>query len=149
MYWKWFSFDELSNTTLFDILSLRQDVFIIEQECIYQDADHLDFSAFHLICRGEEGEIICYARLHPPGSKYTEPSFGRLLTHANLRNKGLAKECVTRIVQKSRKTFGNVPLRISAQLYLKEFYISMGFHPQGREYDEDGIPHIEMVLEGD
>ncbi len=143
--WEWYSFEQLSNRHLHEILRLRQEVFIVEQNCVYLDADELDTVSHHLMGR-ISGEIVVYARLCPPGSRFTEPSMGRLLTVKPYRQAGLAHRAVERCLLKAKEIFDESSFRISAQSYLRDFYSGFGFVESGEPYDEDGIEHIDMVL---
>ena len=147
MYWKWQKIEDLSGLEMHQILAVRQQVFVVEQSCVYCDADDYDHISYHLSCRDEDGWIAAYARLNFPGSRFAEPSIGRLLTAEAFRGKGLAKEALRRAISKCRKEFSDPRVTISAQLYLQNFYENFGFSVVGQSYLEDGIGHINMVLE--
>jgi len=136
------AFSALSPEELYRILKLRFDVFVLEQDCMYNEYDFVDFSAKHLfICDGEE--VVAYARLYFKNEKLG--SFGRVAVHPDYRKQGLGREIVAATLQELRKTA--VPeVRISAQTYLKAFYESFGFVQCSEEYDDEGIPHIDMQL---
>jgi len=143
--WKCKFFDELSNNELYKILQLRNEVFIVEQKCAYQDLDNKDFFAYHL-CAWENEKLLAYTRLFDLGKSYPEvASIGRVITSPAYRRKNLGKELMTRSTEEIYRLFGNVPIKISAQLYLKRFYESFGFVKQGEVYLEDGIDHIAML----
>lgn len=146
---RWSTFNQLSPTDLYEILSVRQQVFVVEQDCAYQDVDGKDQCAWHLTCWDESAEssvLLAYLRVVHPGEKYPEPSIGRVLTTEAARGTGLGKELMRRAIEQTRREYPQAPIRISAQLYLKKFYADLGFEPVSEPYDEDGIPHIEMVL---
>jgi len=143
--WQCNFFSELSNVEVYKILQLRNEVFIVEQNCVYQDCDDKDFKAWHLC--GWEGEIlIAYTRLFDKGVSYGDAaSIGRVITARNVRGQNLGKELMLRSIQKIEELFGETTIRISAQLYLKRFYESFSFVQKGEVYLEDGIEHISML----
>lgn len=147
MQWKWQLFEEISGLEMHDILALRQQIFILEQNCVYLDADNLDQRAWHLTGRREQGTIDVYGRLLFPASRFAEPSIGRLLTRKSVRKRGLARKALEIIIAKCKKEYPGQSIRISAQAYLTGFYTDLGFGTVGELYDEDGIDHIEMILE--
>ena len=139
-------FEGLSLETLYTVLALRQEVFMIEQTCYYLDADGRDQVSWHLIGRDEHGKILAYARLLPPGVPFEgHTSIGRVLTAAEARRTGAGKALLQKAIEESARIFGNFPIAISAQSYLLRFYQSFGFVEEGEEYLEDGIPHIHMT----
>jgi len=127
MQWLWQAFEELSGKEMHDILSLRQQVFVLEQNCVYLDADELDCKSWHLTARMDNGQICVYARLTFPGSRFTEPSIGRVLTRETVRRKGFAKMAVEKAITKCRQVYPGQNMRISAQVYLVKFYAELGF----------------------
>lgn len=145
--WRWKQFDEISSPQLYEVLAVRQQVFVVEQQCPYQDADGLDKDAWHLLGYGAQGVLIAYARLTFPGKQFEEPSFGRVLTSQHVRKLGIGRQIVQHCIQKCHIEYPSLDIRISAQTHLREFYVSFGFQPVGAPYDEDGIEHIEMVLQ--
>jgi len=145
--WRWCHFDSLGVHELQAIYRARQQVFAIEQQCIYQDVDGADASSFHLAAWGDEVAMpLAYARVVPPGVKYAEPSIGRVLTVDAARGTGLGRELVRRAVQHCHEVYPQRGIRISAQSRLEHFYAGFGFSVQGERYLEDGIPHTEMLL---
>ena len=143
--WQWRSFAELKNNELYDLLSLRQNVFIIEQNCIYNDLDYLDQKAMHLLGY-KDNQLAAYLRLLPKDVPYAGSlSFGRVLTAKNMRGQALGKEMITETLRYLKQQDNTLPITISAQLYLKKFYESFGFAGVGEPYDEDGIPHLKMI----
>lgn len=148
--WQWLRFSELSATQLYEILRMRQEVFTVEQDCAYQDADGKDQQAWHLVAWQLETDtprLLAYLRLLLPGQRYPEPSIGRLLTTEPARGAGLARESMRRAMAQAEAEFPGWSIRISAQQYLEEFYRKLGFKPVSEPYDEDGIAHIEMLRE--
>ncbi|MEO6314523.1 MAG: GNAT family N-acetyltransferase [Chitinophagaceae bacterium] len=143
--WKCKPFAELSVDELYSILQLRNEVFVVEQHCIFQDADNKDQLSFHLLAQ-EQGILKAYTRLVPPGVAYDEPSIGRVVTHITARRSGIGRMLMQRSITECRNLFGERVIRIGAQLYLKEFYSALGFVPTGGIYPEDGIDHIQMLL---
>ncbi|WP_226660755.1 GNAT family N-acetyltransferase [Microbulbifer aggregans] len=146
---RWSTFNQLSPTELYEILRVRQEVFVVEQDCAYQDVDGKDQRAWHLACWDDTAEsptLLAYLRVVHPGEKYPEPSIGRVLTSKAARGTGLGKELMRTAIERTRREYPQAPIRISAQLYLNKFYTDLGFEPVSEPYDEDGIPHIEMVL---
>jgi ElaA protein len=139
-------FDDLTLQELYDIMSLRQEVFIVEQNCPYLDADGKDQHAWHLSGTNSAGQLIAYARLLPKGVSYTGyASIGRVVTAPSVRRSGAGRLLMQETIRICLQLFGPVPLKISAQEYLREFYASFGFDPIGETYLEDGIPHIAMI----
>lgn len=144
MEWKIKTFNELSNDELYEIIKLRSEVFIIEQQCIYEEYDGKDKKAYHLF--GEkDGEILVYLRILEKGVSFNEISIGRVLVNKKYRNKGLAKEMMSCAIEFIEDTLNEKIIRISAQEYLLEFYSSLGFVKVSQVYLEDGIPHMEML----
>jgi len=141
------SFSELSVEDLYKILHLRNEVFIIEQNCIYSDTDFKDQHCHHLMFFNASN-LMAYARIVPPGISFKEASIGRVITHSGARGTGLGKILMRTALDECRKIYGNVPVRIGAQCYATNFYSALGFVESGQEYVEDGIPHIEMVVSG-
>ena|SRR5687767_8152246 len=142
--WECKKFEELTTFELYDILQLRSVVFVVEQNCAYLDADDKDLQAFHLM-GWLENKLVAYTRILAPGHVYTEASIGRVVTSPEARRTGLGRLLMQRSLDEITRLFGNVPVRIGAQLYLKEFYTSLGFQQQADVYLEDGIEHIVML----
>lgn len=145
MKWITKNFDALSTSELYDILHLRMAVFIIEQQCNYLDLDYLDQKALHFMGFDDAGKLAAYTRLFAPGVVYEEASIGRVLTSSAARGSGAGKELMTQSINKVEATWGKVPIKIGAQLYLKKFYESFGFVKSSEMYLEDEIEHIKMV----
>ncbi len=142
--WTYKKFDELSAAELYSIIRLRNEVFVVEQNCPYQDADGKDLQCFHLC--GRDGEnLVAYTRILPPGLAYEEASIGRVVTSPQYRKSGAGRELMNLSIKKVFEQY-NCNIKIGAQLYLKKFYESLGFVKCSEEYLEDNIPHIEMLL---
>jgi ElaA protein len=143
--WKTYSFEELDANKLYQILRLRQLVFIIEQQCLYPDLDDLDQKSLHL-CAWRDGELLAYLRSLPPGVDYVESALGRVVVGAQARGLKLGGELVKRGIALNQQTWPDSDIKIGAQAHLQEFYLDLGFESLGDEYLEDGIPHIKMLL---
>ena len=144
MSWLLKYFDELTVQELYAILQLRNEVFIIEQNCIYPDLDDKDQAAHHLMCF-ENNKLIAYTRILAPGISYPDPAIGRVVTAPGARRSGLGKELMQRSIDSCKNLFGNTSVTLSAQLYLKKFYESLGFSAVSEVYLEDGIEHVKMT----
>lgn len=147
--WQCARFDELTLRELYALLALRAQVFVVEQTCAYQDLDGHDPAANHLLGWGaadaEPAALLAYARLFAPGARYAEASVGRIVTAPAVRGRGLGRGLVARAIEECAARFGPAPIRISAQAHLQRFYEEQGFVREGAPYDEDGIPHVQMV----
>ena len=143
--WSWKRFEEFGTTELYYLLAARNEVFVVEQRCIYQDLDGLDFTAHHLCAMGDHG-LVAYLRLLPPGGLHAEPAIGRVMTVSAARGDGLGRKLLVRGIHGCRKYFPGQVLRVSAQSHLEEFYKSLGFVTVSPVYDDDGIPHLDMLL---
>jgi ElaA protein len=143
--WQWQSFDALSKAELYDILWLRENVFVLEQKCAYQDLDHLDQHAWHISGRSDKGELVAYCRVVYPGKKYQEPAIGRVTTAKQFRGQGLGIALMNYAIMQTEKTYAGQGIRISAQQYLVRFYSELGFEACSNPYLEDDIPHINML----
>ena len=143
MQWHTLSFSELSLDRLYAVLRLRQEVFAIEQDCVYLDIDNRDQGAVHLLCL--EGEqVLAYQRCIPPGADSPESMLGRIVINATMRGRQLGRELVQRGIQHNIERWPGCDIRISAQAHLQPFYGSLGFTSEGEEYLEDGIVHRQM-----
>ncbi len=139
-------FSELFANELYDAWALREAVFVVEQQCIYLDADGKDPQAWHLLGYDATGTLACYARLLPPGLAYRGfASIGRIVSALQWRGRGVGKALMHQALKHTSRLFSGYPIKISAQTYLLDFYRSFGFEPQGLPYLEDGIPHTAMV----
>lgn len=138
-------FEELSTAELYAIMQLRNEVFVVEQNCVYQDADGKDCGCWHLA--GWDGvNLVAYTRIIPPGIAFTEASIGRVVTSPRYRRTGAGRELMEKSIDRTFSQFNCTEIKIGAQLYLTRFYQSLGFRQTSPEYLEDGIPHIEMIL---
>lgn len=142
--WYFSSFDDLSKEDLYEIIQLRLQVFVVEQDAPYQDCDGKDLLSYHFFGK-LNGEIIAYARLIPAGITFQEPCLGRVVTAQKVRKSGYGRILVALALETMHNVFGTTNCRISAQLYLKSFYESFDFQSVSKVYLEDGLPHIEMV----
>lgn len=142
--WQLKTFAALTAKELYNILQLRSEVFVVEQNCVYQDMDGKDEKSFHL-CGYVEKTLIAYTRLLPPGLSYTDASIGRVVTAPSVRRTGAGRLLMDQSINKVYELFGVVPIQIGAQLYLKSFYESFGFIKISEVYLEDGIEHITMI----
>ncbi len=141
--WHFAPFAELAPQQIHDVYRLRVDVFIVEQNCVFQDVDGVDPRCWHLL--GYSGdELVAYARLLPAGVKFDEPSIGRVITARSVRKTGLGRVLMREAMMRARELFGDRQIRIGAQAHLERFYNEFGFTKVGKPYDEDGILHIEM-----
>lgn len=149
LHYTYYSYKELSKDHLYEIMQLRQEVFVVEQNCPYLDADGQDHMAFHLIGQDPSGAILAYTRLLPKGSSYASYcAIGRVLTSMKIRKKGEGYILMKESIALCKKLFPNQALKISAQSHLDRFYQNLGFVPTGEEYLEDDIPHQAMVYKG-
>lgn len=145
MKWVLKKFEELTSQELYAIMQLRNEVFVVEQNCVYQDADNKDQSSYHFM--GWRNDIlVAYTRILPPGIAYTHPSIGRVVTSPAARGGGIGRELMQQSITQANKLFDNSPIKIGAQLYLQKFYTRLGFQKTSDVYLEDGIEHIEMIL---
>ena len=144
LIWDFPSFADLSAAEVYEALAARQEVFVVEQNCVFLDADGSDGEAWHLLGR-VDGTLMAYARLLPPGVKYEEASIGRVLTTRSGRGRNFGRALMAEAIRKMGELFPGQPIRIGAQLYLQRFYESFGFEATSEVYAEDGIPHVEML----
>lgn len=144
--WIMKKFEELTPVELYAIMQLRNEVFVVEQNCVYQDADNKDFKSYHFT--GWDGNIlVAYTRLLPQGVSYTDASsIGRVVSSPKYRGTGAGRQLMQLSINHTFSLFNCNTIRIGAQLYLKKFYESLGFTQSSDMYLEDNIPHIEMVL---
>ncbi len=140
-------FHHLRNQELYDLLQLRSAVFVLEQNCIYQDLDNLDQKAIHLLGYQKKGNLVAYARVLPQNIPYADHcSIGRIISSIEMRGKGLGKEIMNKTLSYCKENYPGIPIKIMAQFYLLDFYKSFGFEEVGSKFPEDGIWHIDMVL---
>ena len=145
MQWQTASFAELSLEALYAVLRLRQEIFVVEQNCVYPDLDGLDQQATHMLCT-DTRELIAYQRCLPPGVCYAQSSLGRIVVRASARGSQLGRELVQRGIDFNRRQWPGSDIRINAQAHLEGFYASLGFIAEGAVHIEDGIPHQHMRL---
>jgi len=145
---KWFvkQMEEMDIRTLYDIIALRINVFIIEQKCFYEELDYKDFKSIHVYAKDDTDRIVAYLRVLEPGVSFEEVSLGRVIVHPDARKDGIGRELMLRGFEVARNHYGDAPIRISAQAYLQKFYESLGFVCTSDIYLEDDIPHLEMIL---
>lgn len=144
MTWLIKKFDELTSMEVYRILQERTAIFVVEQNCPYQEVDGKDIASYHLY-KEEAGEIVAYSRLLPSGVSYTEASIGRVIVKREHRGKGLAQELFSKSIEFIQYELKENKIKIQAQQYLQSFYQSFGFEPISETYLEDNIPHIDMV----
>jgi ElaA protein len=142
--WQSLTFAQLGQARLYAVLRLRQEVFAVEQQSIYLDLDGLDQQAIHMLCSRDE-QLLAYQRCLPPGVSYPESSLGRIVVSPGARGLHLGVELVQRGISHNLQHWPDSGIRINAQSYLQKFYINLGFVTDGDEYDEDGIPHLQML----
>lgn len=138
------TFEELSKIELYAVLQLRSEVFVVEQDCAYQDLDGSDQKALHVL-GSKGGRLMAYARIFWPGDYFENASIGRIVVRASERKSGLGKQIVWVSASEIENRYACPPIELSAQTYLVRFYNGLGFHEFGNEYLEDGIPHIRML----
>ena len=138
------TYDELSKAELYEVLRARTAVFVVEQECAYQEVDNKDQIALHAMAT-EDGKLIAYSRIFNAGDYAPEASIGRVLVDFSHRNKGLGQEIMKASLEAVKTHFNTDTVMVSAQRYLVKFYEELGFQTRGEPYLEDGIPHIKMV----
>ncbi len=141
-------FAQLSPQELYEWLALRQEVFVVEQNCPYLDCDgERDYGAWHLLARDEAGKLVAGTRLLPKGLSYPDyVSIGRVVNSPAVRGMGVGQKLMEKSIEMTRHLFGPGPIKIGAQKYLRRFYEGLGFEFTGEEYLEDNIPHLKMIL---
>lgn len=148
--WVLKKFEDLLPHELYAIMQLRNEVFVVEQNCVYQDADNKDLLSYHFMGwmgdKANTHRLVAYTRIVPPGVSYAEPSIGRVVTSPSARGGGIGKILMEKSIEQTKKLFGNAAIKIGAQCYLLKFYSSLGFQQTSDIYLEDNIEHIEMLL---
>lgn len=147
--WQWDHFAQLSGADVYQMLARRQQVFILEQQCLYPDIDGFDLDAHHLLgWRTIDGkrQLAGYLRCLAPGVKYPEMSLGRVLSAPEARASGIGRELLAQGIAYAQRQYPGQGIRIGAQRYLERFYAGFGFATTSEPYDEDGIMHVEMLL---
>jgi ElaA protein len=145
--WTCVPFKALSIDQLYDVLALRSEVFVVEQHCVFLDIDGLDRQTWHLLGHGEDGKLLAYLRLIPPGVKAPDALIGRVVTAPAARGGGTGRALMAEALAQCERLWPGHPVTLHAQAHLERFYGSFGFTPIGAPYIEDGIPHIEMRKE--
>ena len=140
-------FEELELQELYDVLQLRSEIFVVEQDCVYQDIDGKDDKALHVL-GVEQKELVAYTRCFPPGFYFEEAAIGRVVVGKSARTKNYGHAILEASINAIRENFETDTIRLSAQKYLTRFYESHGFQQTGDGYLEDGIPHIAMLKSG-
>ena len=143
--WYCKAFNNLAPAELYRVMRLRSEVFVVEQYCIFLDADNKDEKFLHFMVLIEK-DLFAYTRIAPPGYIYEEPSIGRVVTSPAYRRNKIGYVLMEKSIEQCKKVFGNAPIKIGAQYYLKNFYASFGFKQISDIYLEDGIEHIYMLL---
>lgn len=143
--WVFKKFDELTPAELYAIIKLRNEVFVVEQNCVYQDADDKDQLSYHLTS-WDDSTLVAYTRIIPPEISYAEASIGRVVTSPKYRKTGAGRMLMQESINKAFSQFNCSKIKIGAQVYLTKFYESLGFVKSSEGYLEDGILHIEMTL---
>lgn len=144
--WQIKHYRDLSLNEFHDIIALRLEAFVVEQNCAYLDLDGKDKKCYHLICRNGQGNVVATSRILPPGLSYKDTAIGRVVIDEELRGHGIGHDMMDRCIDFCKKEFGNAPIVISAQKHLENYYGKHDFKSTGNEYLEDGIPHVEMML---
>ncbi len=140
-------FYRLNLDEIYAIMALRQEVFVVEQNCPYLDADGKDQDAWHVMGWDEDGDLVAYTRLLPKGISYENyAAIGRVVSSSKVRGKGAGKEIMNATIEWSKKLLPEQKIKISAQVYALDFYRNLGFEEVGEEYLEDDIPHMSMIL---
>lgn len=146
LQWNCKRFEELSAAELYELLRLRSEVFVVEQNCVFLDMDGMDQGCWHLMGTNESGELVAYTRLVPPGTIYPMASIGRVVSAPAARSTGAGRALMQESIERVYNLFGKGDIKIGAQYYLKNFYSSFGFEQVSDIYLEDGIEHIYMIL---
>lgn len=144
--WELKKFNELSLEELYGILKLRSEVFVVEQDCAYQDLDGKDECCHHLFLKSD-GEVVAVLRIIPEGESYDETAIGRLIVKKDYRGRGLSREMMKMAMNFITDDLKKDKIRLSGQAYLGDFYESLGFHRVSDKYLEDGIDHYEFLYE--
>lgn len=142
--YKWSRLESLSVLELFEIIKARESVFVVEQQCPYQETDDMDLHSWHLAVFLKD-ELAAYVRVVDPGVKYEQPSIGRVMTLEKFRKLNIGRSLMNEAINFTENQFPGMDIKISAQVYLQSFYESFRFEPINSQYDEDGIPHIDMI----
>jgi ElaA protein len=147
IHWHFAPFAQLTPQQVHDLYRLRAAVFIVEQDCVFQDVDGVDPQCWHLLGKAHD-ELVLYCRLLPAGVKFAEPSIGRVITAPSVRGRGMGRVLMAEAMRRANELWPGHPLRIGAQAHLERFYNEFGFTKSSEPYDEDGILHVEMHHKG-
>ena len=145
MKWAYHRFEKLSGREVYEMLKLRVEVFVVEQNCAYPEIDGYDYDSIHAFCTVDE-ELVAYARLLPAGVKYEEPSIGRVIVRQSQRGAGVAHSLMEGSIAYIQQQWQSDKIRLQAQTHLARFYGRHGFEIISEPYDDDGIPHVDMML---
>ncbi len=143
--WQWYRLSGMPGLLIEQVFQIRQDVFLLEQSCLYRDIDGLDADAHHLVGQDCNKDIVAYCRVIEPGHLYREPAIGRVLVVERMRGRGIARDLMREAHRYCLARFPASAIRLNAQEHLQEFYDSLGYHPVGPSKNEDGIMHVEML----
>lgn len=146
MEWRYKQFVQLTPYEVYELLQLRAEVFVVEQNCVFLEPDGIDNRCLHLLGYNNN-KLLAYTRIVPPGLAYNQASIGRVVTSPSVRNIGAGKKLMQRSIDMLYSSFGKVTIKIAAQFYLKKFYESFGFYQVSEVYLDDGIEHIHMLKE--
>lgn len=144
LHFSWSRLSDLSTRDFYEIVKAREAVFVVEQQCAYQEVDDLDPLAWHLAAT-VDGALAAYIRVVGAGDKFAEPSVGRVMTLKAFRGHQYGRALMSEAIRFTEQTYPGLGIKIGAQVYLTAFYESFGFERVSEPYDEDGIPHIDMV----
>lgn len=150
--WQLCAFDALSGADVYALLALRQEVFVVEQNCVFPDIDWFDAPAMHLMgwsMRARQRRLAAYLRLLPPGAKFPECSIGRVVSAPWIRGTGIGRSLVAQGLRHADALYPGQPIRIGAQIHLERFYGSFGFKTVSSPYSEDNILHVEMLRQAE
>ena len=149
MIWRTLKFDQLTRDELYEILKLRVDVFVVEQNCPYPELDEKDRhpQAMHMLAQDRDGHLVAYCRVLPPGLSYPQASIGRVVVASSHRGQGLAEPLMQQALKKALANWPQAGIQIGAQEHLQKFYQRLGFINHSKVYLEDGIPHIDMMYQ--
>jgi ElaA protein len=142
--WQWYGWAGMTPDVLYAFLRLRSAIFVVEQDCVFPEMDGRDPQCEHL-CGWDGAELVAYLRLVPPGVRTPEVALGRVVVAARARGAGLGRAVMAEGLARCAQRYPGQPVKVSAQQHLEKFYASLGFTRTGAPYDEDGIPHVDMV----
>ena len=146
LQWRWYELEQMKPVLLYDMLALREAIFVVEQSCIYQELDGLDNAAQHLLGI-HDGAVVACLRLLPPAGEETRVRIGRVAVSSDWRKQGVARLMMQKAIDRARVGYPSCGVFLDAQTYLLDFYRSLGFQLSGDEFLEDGIPHISMQIQ--